>query len=173
MTVSLRKGSTAELVFEAIRDLHDREQIVTRETLADVTELQLTTIDDRLGYLVDIGKIHRVQRGVFVPVEEHGPTRPISRTLLPDGTTVLEIGDETMHLSPREARMLGEVMAGSAQQFAAIQIGQEMIYNNRITGALVSDLSRDVRQLADQISGSSSAEPAPLSTADDAATDNA
>jgi len=93
--------STAEIVFEAIQDLFAREQIVTRETLAELTGLKLTTIDDRLGHLLDNGKIRRVQRGVFVPLEQHKPARPISRTLCPDGTTVLEVGDTVMILSPR------------------------------------------------------------------------
>ena len=69
---------TAEAVLGAIEDLHAREQIVTREILAEITGLKLTTIDDRLGHLVDTGKIRRVQRGVFVPLEQHRPARPIS-----------------------------------------------------------------------------------------------
>ena len=82
--------SNAEVVLSAVQDLFAREQIVTRETLAELTGLKLTTIDDRLGYLLDNGRIRRVQRGVFVPLEQHKPARPISRTLCPDGTTVLD-----------------------------------------------------------------------------------
>ena len=63
--------SSAEIVFEAIQDLHVHEQIVTREILAELTGLKLTTIDDRLAHLVDNGRIRRVQRGVFVPMEQH------------------------------------------------------------------------------------------------------
>ena len=73
--------SNAEIVLSAVQDLFAREQIVTREILAELTGLKLTTIDDRLGHLVDTGKIRRVQRGVFVPLEQHRPARPISRTL--------------------------------------------------------------------------------------------
>ena len=141
--------STAEIVFEAIQDLFAREQIVTRETLAELTGLKLTTIDDRLGYLLDNGKIRRVQRGVFVPLEQHKPARPISRTLCPDGTTVLEVGDTVMILSPRESRMLGEVMAGSSQQYAAIEIGHESARMNAVLSAQVSDVRRELRQLQD------------------------
>lgn len=141
--------STAETVFEAIQDLHAREQIVTRETLAEMTGLKMTTIDDRLGYLVDNGRIRRVQRGVFVPMEQHKPARPISRTLCPDGTTVLEVGDTVMILSPRESRMLGELLAGSGQQFAAVGIGHEAARLNAVLAAQVSEVRRELCQHQD------------------------
>ena len=136
--------SNAEVVMGAIEDLHAREQIVTREILAELTGLKLTTIDDRLGHLVDTGKIRRVQRGVFVPLEQHRPARPISRTLCPDGTTVLEIGDTVMILSPRESRMIGELMAGSSHQYAAIEIGHEAARLNAVLQAQISEVRREV-----------------------------
>lgn len=139
--------STAEIVLEAIQDLHAREQIVTREILAEQTGLKLTTIDDRLGHLADHGRIRRVQRGVFVPMEQHKPARPISRTLCPDGTTVLEIGDTVMILSPRESRMIGELMAGSSQQYAAIEIGHEAARLNAVLSAQISEVRREVERM--------------------------
>ena len=141
------KKSTAEIVLEAVQDIHAREQIVTRETLAELTGMKLTTIDDRLGYLLDNGKIRRVQRGVFVPMEQHKPARLITRTLLPDGTTVLEIGDTVMQLTPRESRVLGELMAGSGQQYAAIQIGHEAEFMAATLSAKVRRLERLVQEL--------------------------
>ena len=139
--------SNAEVVMGAIEDLHAREQIVTREILAELTGLKLTTIDDRLGHLVDTGKIRRVQRGVFVPLEQHRPARPISRTLCPDGTTVLEVGDTVMILSPRESRMIGELMAGSSHQYAAIEIGHETARLNAALQAQISDVRREVARM--------------------------
>ena len=139
--------STAEVVLGAIEDLHAREQIVTREILSELTGLKLTTIDDRLGHLVDTGKIRRVQRGVFVPLEQHRPARPISRTLCPDGTTVLEVGDTVMILSPRESRMIGELMAGSSQQYAAIEIGHEAARLNAVLSAQISEVRREVARM--------------------------
>ncbi len=139
--------SNAEIVLGAIEDLHAREQIVTREILAELTGLKLTTIDDRLGHLVDTGKIRRVQRGVFVPLEQHKPARPISRTLCPDGTTVLEVGDTVMILSPRESRMIGELMAGSSQQYAAIEIGHEAARLNAVLQAQISEVRREVARM--------------------------
>ncbi|MDX9742070.1 MAG: hypothetical protein RBT81_12985 [Gammaproteobacteria bacterium] len=141
------RKSTAEIVLEAIQDLYAREQLVTREVLSDVTGLKLTTIDDRLSHLVDNGCIRRVQRGVFVPMEQHKPARPISRTICPDGTTVLEVGDTVMILSPRESRMIGELMAGSSQQYAAIEIGHETARLNSLLSAQVCEVRREVARM--------------------------
>ena len=69
--------SNAETILEAIEDLHNQEQIVTRETLSQLTGLKLSIVDDRLGHLVDSGQIIRVQRGVFIPAPKHRPSRPI------------------------------------------------------------------------------------------------
>lgn len=140
----MREKSTAANVFEAVKDLHAQEQIVTRETLAEATGLKLAIVDDRLSYLADNGKIRRVQRGVYVPVEQYAPARLITRTLLPDGGTVLEIGDDVIHLSPRESRMIGELMAGSGQQYAAIQLGEQ-------SHVIASELAAKVRQLEREI----------------------
>ena len=76
--------SNAETILEAIEDLHNQEQIVTRTTLADLTGLQLSIIDDRLSYLVDSGQIIRVQRGVFIPAPKHRPSRIMCKMVLPD-----------------------------------------------------------------------------------------
>lgn len=141
------RKSTAEIVLEAIQDLYAREQLVTRDVLSDVTGLKLTTIDDRLSHLVDNGSIRRVQRGVFVPMEQHKPARPISRTICPDGTTVLEVGDTVMILSPRESRMIGELMAGSSQQYAAIEIGHETARLNSLLSAQVCEVRREVARM--------------------------
>ena len=96
--------SNAEAILEAIEDLHNQEQIVTRETLAQLTNLKLSIIDDRLSYLVDSGYIIRVQRGVFVPAPKHRPSRLMSKTVLPDGTVKIDIGDdEVLTLTDRKS----------------------------------------------------------------------
>ncbi|MFT4267919.1 MAG: hypothetical protein QM586_11980 [Xenophilus sp.] len=129
-----------QLVLEAVQDLHAREQIVTRETLAQVTGLSLTKIDDRLKTLVEDGEVARVQRGVFVPVVQHPPARAISRTLLPDGRCKVELGDEMLTLTPREGRMLAELMAGAAAAFTAIETGHHL-------ALLASDFNTRLRKV--------------------------
>lgn len=126
MKKSSTEKSSSEVVMEAVQDLHSQEQIVTRETLTEITGLKLSVIDDRLSYLVDNGLIHRVQRGVFVPAPQHKPSRLITKTILPDGLVSIEIGDDyVIQLTPRENRMLGELMSGAGQQFAAIELGHQ------------------------------------------------
>lgn len=138
-SVALKKSSS-EIVLEAIKDLHAQEQVVTRETLADLTELKLTIIDDRLSYLIDSGAIHRIQRGVFVPAPEHKPARLVSKMVLPGGTVKIEVGDDVLTLTPRENRMLAELMAGANQQYASIEIGHQAAH-------LAAEMSLELKQV--------------------------
>lgn len=107
------KFSSTQRVFDAVCDLHAQEQIATRETVAELTGLKLTVVDDRLRALVDNEKLKRVLRGVYVPMEVHPPARPMSKTILPNGFVKVEIGDELLTLTPREDRTLAQLMAGS------------------------------------------------------------
>ena len=139
------KKTNSDIVLEAIQDLHAQEQIVTRETLAAVTGLKLTVIDDRVGDLIDNGKVYRVQRGVFVPAPEHKPARIITKSVLPGGTVVLEVGDDhVLVLTPRENRALGELMAGAAQQYAGIEAGHQASH-------LAGELSHRVKVLRQEV----------------------
>lgn len=138
--------SNAEAILEAIEDLHNQEQIVTRETLSQLTSLKLSIIDDRLSYLVDSGYIIRVQRGVFIPAPKHRPSRLMSKTVLPDGTVKIDIGDdEVLTLTPREARALGNLMVAEAMQYSNIEMGHHM-------AILQSEVAGQVRKLSKQVS---------------------
>lgn len=141
---------------EAVEDLHAQEQVVTRETLAEVTGLKLTVIDDRLSYLVDSGHIHRVQRGVFVPAPKHHPARIMSKTILPGGMVSIEIGDDhVIKLTPRENRALGELMAGAGQQFAAIELGHQVANVLAEQQLQIRQLKRDLHSLRKALRGKS------------------
>ena len=118
--------TSTNLVLDAARDLHALEQPVTRESLSVATGLKMSIIDDRTRALVDDGLLHRMQRGVFVPAVVHQPPRPMSKTLMPDGQVKIEIGDDVLTLTPREDRMLSQLMSGAAAQFAAIELGQQV-----------------------------------------------
>ena len=118
--------TTKQQILDAIHDLHNAEQLVTREALQEVTGLKLTIIDDRVAVLVDDGAVIRKGRGVFVPAIQHPPARPISKTVMPDGMVKIEIGDDVISLTPREDRTLASIQAGTAVQFAAIETGKEL-----------------------------------------------
>lgn len=143
--------TSTQRVLEAIQDLHNQEQIVTRETLAELTGLKLTVIDDRLGVLADDGAILRVQRGVYVPAPHHPPARPMSKTVIPDGTVKIEIGDEVLTLTPREDRMLANLQAGAAAQAAAIETGRNAALMAAELGAEIKRLRRIVVGLQQKV----------------------
>lgn len=138
------RKTSAQLVLEAVHDLHAQEQVVTRETLQAVTGLKLTTIDDRIAVLVDDGLVHRINRGVFVPAVQHPPARPISKTILPSGMVKIEIGDEVLELTPREDRQLASLQVGPAIQFSGIESGHQ-------AALMHSDLSRRLRGLETRV----------------------
>jgi len=142
--------SNAETILEAVEDLHNQEQIVTRETLSQLTELKLSIIDDRLSYLVDSGQIIRVQRGVFIPTPKHRVARLMSKMVLPDGTVKIEIGDDQiLTLTPREARNLGNLMVAEAMQYANIEMGHNMAILQSEISSQMRKLNRKVTDLMD------------------------
>lgn len=133
------RKATKDFVLEEVIDLHAREQIVTRETLADFTGRKLAIIDEALRTLVNEQRVARVQRGVYVPVAQHPEARLVSLTVLPDGTVKLEIGDDhVLTLTPREARSVGVTLGGLAAQAASIEAGHQAAlmasaFNNRLS----------------------------------------
>lgn len=149
-----KKPSSTQVVLEAVRELHEQEQVVTRETVAEMTGLKLSIVDDRLGALLDDGKVRRVLRGVYVPEELHPPARPISKTVLPDGTALYEIGDEVLRLTPREDRTLAFLTAGAATQAAAIECGRQ-------TSMMVTEMATKVQRLEKIIAALKAAKDVP------------
>lgn len=146
----MTKRSSTQVVLEALKDLYAQEQIATRETLAQVTGLTLSVVDDRVRALIDDGLAVRVQRGVFVPAETHPPARVISKMLLPDGTVKIDIGDQVLTLTPKEDRMLSQLMAGVVMQTAAIETGHQAALAN---GELSTRMNRLERLLARMAEG--------------------
>ena len=114
----------AKQILEAVIDLHAQEQIVTRGKIGEVLpHLTLQNISDRLSYLLETHQINRVERGVYVPVITHAPSRPICKYILPDGTVKIEIGEQIITMTPRESRYLGNLMVAEAMQFSNIELG--------------------------------------------------
>jgi len=140
--------TTKQQILDAVQDMHNAEQMVTREALRELTGLALTTIDDRLATLVDDGLLVRKSRGVFVPAVQHPPARPISKTMMPDGTVKIEIGDTVLELTPREDRMLAGVQAGAALQFIGVGTEQDVVQVVANLRLKVRELEGSVRSMA-------------------------
>lgn len=114
-----------EFVYHAICDLHNKEQVVSRELLSEVTGLKMAEITKFTKLLVENGKIYRVTRGIFKPVECFEEPRVISITSVPNGMIILEIGDDVLHLQPQEARQIGAMLAGYGMEYSSLQLGRE------------------------------------------------
>ena len=135
-------------VLDAIIDLHNQEQIVTRETLSDVLDLKQTIIDDNLSSLTNDGFIHRVQRGVYVPTIEHKPARIISKIVLPCGTVKIDIGDDVvLTLTPKEARIIGSLMVADAMQYSNIEIGHHAALATARAEIELKEMRKQLRKL--------------------------
>lgn len=132
--------TSTQRVLDAVLELHSLEQVATRETVHDLTGLKLTVVDDRLGVLVDDGKLKRVLRGVYVPVETFPPARDISKTILTDGRVKYEIGDDVLTLTPKEDRALSSLTAGAASQAIAIESARQ-------TSMLVTELAAQLERI--------------------------
>ncbi len=116
---------STERIYQAVRELRALEQIATRETVADLTGLKLSIVDDRLRALADEGRLKRLLRGVYELVEVYPPPRVISRTVLSDGHVVYDIGDLVVTLTPQEARVLAEMSVGAATTAVLIHSARE------------------------------------------------
>lgn len=134
--------SSTRVVLQAVQDLHAQEQIVTRETVHALTELKLSIIDDRLKALIEDMLVIRVGKGVFVPADQHPPARPMSKTLLPDGTVNIEIGDHVLILTPKEDRMLASLQTSAMMQTSSIELGHQAAQANGELNARMNRLER-------------------------------
>lgn len=119
--------TSTQRIYEGVCELHALEQVATRDTVAELTGLKLAIVDDRLRALMDDGKLKRVLRGVYVPVEFHPPARCISKTVLTDGTVKIEIGDEVLTLTPREDRALAMLQVGAVMQVLGIATSKAIL----------------------------------------------
>lgn len=111
---------TTQIVYEAALELHAAGQEITRHSVAQLTQLKMVIVDDQLGTMVEDGRLKRLVRGIYAVVKQYPPTRPMSKTVLPDGIVKIEIGDEILTLTPREDRILAVLQAGAAFHAANI-----------------------------------------------------
>lgn len=139
-----KSASSTQAVFDAVCELNALEQPATRETVAEITNLKLSIVDDRLGALVDDGQIRRILRGVYVPVVTYPPARNISKEIQSDGMVMYEFSNNTgsvvLKLTPREDRVLAALNAGTATQLIAIE-------NNRNQSILLTAMAAEMDRI--------------------------
>lgn len=148
---SAQRRVSGQMVMDAIIDLHNMEQVVTKEVVAEKTGIKMSTLEWHFDALVADERIRRVRAGVYVPIVASRPARPITRSVLTDGTSVLEIGERVEILTPREARMLGELFHGSANHYASIQLSAEVGIANAHNDVLLKEARLRIESLEAQI----------------------
>ncbi|WP_051237543.1 hypothetical protein [Ottowia thiooxydans] len=136
--------ATRQLIWEAINDLFNQDQVVSREAIREATGLTMSKVDDNVSRLIEDEQIRRVKNGVFVPIPRYDPPRPVYGTMTTDGFFVLEIGDQVITMQPREARQAGALLAGQFVQFSNIQSGHDANYLVNVVWEELKRLKRDL-----------------------------
>jgi hypothetical protein len=132
--------TSTQRIYEAVRELRNLEQTATRESVAALTSLRLSIVDDRLRALVDDGKLKRLLRGIYEMVEQFAPPRPMSCSILSDGQVNFEIGDAAILFSPQEARSAARALAGFAEDARVIESTRQHLF-------LATELAAKVKKL--------------------------
>ncbi len=102
------------IVLQAIKRLTDEHGSATYQQIIDEAGISPHIVKERCDQLVNVThEVERITRGVYRAIKAFAPPRPISKTVLADGEVVLEIGDDVVHLTPQEERLL-RGMFGSA-----------------------------------------------------------
>ena len=137
--------TSTDRIYDAVRQLRSLEQIATRETVAELTGLKLSVVDDRLRALVDDGRLKRLLRGIYELVEAYPASRAISKTIVGDGYVKIEIGDQLLTLTPSEDRDLAMLQAGAAGQAILINSTTQHLYLATELAAKVEKLERELK----------------------------
>lgn len=142
------REDTSNIIYSAALDLHQSGQVITREALSQITGQKMSVVDDRLKVLVDDGFLRRVERGVFLPIFKHHETRVISKTILPDGSIKIDIGDEVLELTPHEAMILGKNLIGEAMSLNMLEVGNQFAIQNDIHKREIAQLKKQLTYLS-------------------------
>lgn len=105
--------STLHIVLSCIKELTANTGMAPRAAIIESTGLSPHIIKERIDELLESGQIKRRERGVYQHVTVFAPARAISRTVLPDGLAVIEVGDTVLHLTPHEEKRLSSMYGGA------------------------------------------------------------
>ena len=145
--------TSTQLVFDAVRDLREVDQIATRETVAELTGLKMSIVDDRLRALVDDGKLKRLLRGIYELVETWPEPRELSCTMLSTGWVKLELGDDLLKLTPTEARRAARALGGFAEDARVIETTRSHLFLATELAAKVESQGRELKTMRELLRG--------------------
>lgn len=107
-----------EIVLQCIIDICGHGGYASRAKIVELTGLKMTSVDDQIDRLKMDGLIRPLYSGIFEPVDQT-EDRCVSMTTLPFGRTKIEVGEEILELTPREAFALAKQLAGVLLAFRA------------------------------------------------------
>ena len=139
--------TSTDRIYDAVRELRSLEQIATRETVAELTGLKLSVVDDRLRALVDDGKLKRLLRGIYDLVETYPEPRELSCTTLSNGWVKLELGDALLSLTPTEARRAARALGGFAEDARVIESTRAHLFLATELAAKVESQGRELKTM--------------------------
>lgn len=140
--------STSDRVLNAVIELRAANSTATRETVAALTGLKQTVVDDRLRALADDGRLKRVLRGIYEVAEQYPAPRSMWSGIIDGGFVKVEIGDWSDNLTPEECRRLARMLAGYAEDVRVIETVQAHLMLATSLAAQVKVLELKVKALA-------------------------
>lgn len=163
MSTTTTTKATGQIIWETILALRENGQAISRQRLMELTSLRYTLVDDHISRWIEEGRMRRVVDGVYELTDPMPEPRAVSVTDLHNGQTMIECGDQVIHLWPTEIRALGLRLVGSAMQFAQLQTQHDMsallveaTVRNRSLADRVSDLERELRSTRQNLDAMSS-----------------
>lgn len=163
MSTTTTTKATGQIIWDTILALRENGQAISRQRLMELTGLRYTLVDDHISRWIEEGRMRRVVDGVYELTEPMPEPRAVSVTDLHNGQTMIECGDQVIHLWPTEIRALGLRLVGSAMQFAQLQTQHDMsallveaTVRNRALADRVSDLERELRSTRQNMDAMSS-----------------
>jgi hypothetical protein len=139
--------TSTQRVYDAVCELRGLDQIATRETVAELTDLKLQIVDDRLRALVDDGRLKRLLRGVYELVEIFPPPRAMWCGILPDGYVKFELGEHVITMTPREARNSHRALGGFAEDARVIESTRAHLFLATELAAKVEKQEREIKAM--------------------------
>lgn len=134
-----------EMVFQAVAELRRLDQPATGAAIAELTGLKRTIVDDRLRILITDKRLHQRARGYYEVVEFFNAPRVISKTVLPSGMVVFDIGDDVIALNPQESRVLAELCIGAAHTALMIHTTNQHLFLAHEIASKVEKLDRQLK----------------------------
>jgi len=146
-----RRVVTQRMIEEAILDLYDAQRVITRQTICELTGFRMAIVDEHVEKLIDKGRLRRVANGVFEPIDVSPEARAISATVLPDGRTKLEVGDDMMMFTPHECRLAALLLGGHFNSYHSHTLAREFNSIATHNDTLIKEIRRQQARMEQRL----------------------